>query len=110
MSRFSEIQRFFLRLEVLLAVAGLALLLQLFPSLLQLVDVRNWSRNTWMLVNVLAVLGLIAYRFAPEVWKSLREQKKNATLKREKNEKQKALQEQREAIERMKEARSRRMY
>lgn len=57
-------------LELLLCLAVIALALQLFPSmwwsLAAVLDVRQWSRMTWFLVNVAFVAALIAVRLAPE--------------------------------------------
>ncbi|HMP06299.1 MAG TPA: hypothetical protein PJ982_08125, partial [Lacipirellulaceae bacterium] len=56
-------------LEALLALAVVALVLQLFPSLgyglLRAVDVRQWSRGAWLGLNVAVVFGLFVVRFGP---------------------------------------------
>jgi len=58
-------------LEIALVATSISLTLQLFPAvgtaLLDLVDVRNWSRTTWFAVNVGFVAVLLAVRFTPTV-------------------------------------------
>ena len=58
-------------LEVALVATSLSLVFQLFPAvgtaLLDLVDIRNWSRTTWFVVNVGFVAVLLAVRFTPTV-------------------------------------------
>lgn len=50
------------KLEILVVLAFLALLFQVFPSLWNLLcgalDVRQWSRTTWMVMNVVVALLL----------------------------------------------------
>lgn len=59
------------RLELLLVLAFLALLFQVFPALwlglLWALDVRNWPREVWLAINVGVVLALFAIRFGPEL-------------------------------------------
>ncbi len=54
-----------------LAVSTVALVFALVPplwhSLVAAVDVRNWSRLTWFLANVVVVVILLGIRLAPEV-------------------------------------------
>ena len=58
-------------LEVALALTSISLVLQLFPAVgtgvLELLDVRNWSRTTWFVVNLGFVGLLLAVRFTPTV-------------------------------------------
>ena len=58
-------------LEIALVATSMSLTLQLFPAvgtaLLDLVDVRNWSRTTWFIVNLGFVAVLLAVRFMPTV-------------------------------------------
>jgi hypothetical protein len=67
-------------LESLLVVAFLALLFQVFPSLWTLlwsaIDIRQWSRTTWMAMNVVVVLLLFGVRFRPNVVAIMRERQK----------------------------------
>lgn len=70
-------------LELALAAAVIGLGLQFFPSASaaawRAIDVRNWSRTTWFVINVLAILLLVAVRFAPDIrlaWKESRLQRK----------------------------------
>jgi hypothetical protein len=95
-------------------VAVLALLFQVFPSLwfsvLRAFDVRNWPRGAWMYLNVAIVLALFVMRFAPDLYHDWRERQARRKDEREKHEKQRALREQKELFERLKEARKRRIY
>lgn len=65
------------KLEILLVLAFLALLFQVFPALWNLLcgaaDVRQWSRTTWMAMNVAIVLLLFGVRFGPNVIAAVRE-------------------------------------
>jgi len=58
-------------LEIALALTSISLVLQLFPAVgtgvLELLDVRNWSRTTWFVVNLGFVGLLVAVRFTPTV-------------------------------------------
>ena len=62
----------FPRLEQLLALALIALVLQLFPVIATTVfaalDFRAWSRTTWFTANLLVLLGLVGARFGPELY------------------------------------------
>lgn len=63
-------------LELLLALAFLALLFQVFPSLWfglwAALDVRNWSRAVWFAANIVVIVALFGVRFAPEVAAGIR--------------------------------------
>jgi hypothetical protein len=60
-------------LEIALGLTTLSLVAQLFPGpaaaagsfLLGLLDVREWSRTTWFVANLLFVALLVGVRFAP---------------------------------------------
>jgi len=58
-------------LEIALVATSISLTLQLFPAVgtgvLELLDVRNWSRTTWFVVNLGFVGLLLAVRFTPRV-------------------------------------------
>ena len=66
-------------LILLLVLAALALSVQIFPqlwaSILWGIDVRNWSRNTWIIANALAVAFLIVVRYGPGIAKSWQERR-----------------------------------
>ncbi len=100
-------------LELLLGLAAIVLLFQLFPSLwfacVWAVDVRNWSRGGWLGLNAVAVLVLCGIRFGPELYKEWRERGARLAINREKQEKQRQLTEQREALERLQRGRARRV-
>lgn len=102
------------KLELLLVLAFLALLFQVFPSLwfglLGVLDIRNWPRGVWMAINVGVVFSLFAIRFGPDLvadWKQHRVRKRAASENREKKICDLALKEQRELFKRMQEARKR---
>jgi len=54
-------------LEVVVGISVLGLLFELFPSLWQGIDVRNWSRMTALIVNVAAVIILVGIRTGPNL-------------------------------------------
>lgn len=101
-------------LELLLALALLALMLQLFPQVWQVVlwllDVRNWPRTMWFGMNLLVVFVLLAVRFGPQLIDDWRTRRERLTSEHTKQEKQRELKEQREALERAKQAKGRRIY
>ncbi len=101
-------------LELLLALASLALLFQLFPSLwigtLWALDIRNWPRTVWFAANMMVVFTLVAIRFGPNLYTDWRERRERRVSERAKQLKQQKLKEQRETLERMKEAQKRRVY
>jgi hypothetical protein len=104
----------FVRLEVLLVLAFLALLFQVFPSLwfglLWAIDIRNWSRGVWIAINVAVVFSLFAIRFGPglaEDWKKSRAARRHEADNRDKHVKDMDLKQQRELYKRMQDARKR---
>lgn len=101
-------------LELLLALALIALVLQLLPQIRDIVlwaiDVRNWPRTVWFAVNLLVVLVLLGVRFGPQLVDDWRQRRERLTSEHTKQEKQREYKEQREALERMKQAKRRRMY
>ncbi len=110
MSRRSVIRPGFAWLELLLALAMVALVLQLFPPLLALANFRNWSRSTWFVVNTAVVLSLLTIRFGPDLFGDWRERRQRLATDREKAEHIETRKAHREAIERVKKSRRRRMY
>ncbi len=97
-------------LELLLALAAVALVFQLFPSLLSLIDPRNWTRVAWFAANVAVVFVLVGVRFGPDWVEDWRERQERLAKEHTKAEKIKKLKEQHETIERMKTSRRRRIY
>ena len=85
-------------LELLMVLAGLALVLQLFlPSvwwaMVSSLDVRNWSRLTWFLVNLGVLVALVGIRLAPDARQALAVRKAEAEKRRHRDErKQRAAQ------------------
>jgi len=112
--RSAQARSGFAWLELLLGLAAIALLFQLFPAilakLLGVVDLRNWSQLTFFLVNIGVVLALIGVRFGPDWVEDWQERRQQVAKDYIKAEKAKKLKEQREAVERMETSRSRRMY
>ncbi|MCI0332052.1 MAG: hypothetical protein L0228_02350 [Planctomycetes bacterium] len=97
------------RLEVLLVLAFVTLLFQVFPSLwnglVWSFDLRNWSRGAWMSANVAIVLVLFSIRFGPDLYREWRGRRPRIARKSERHEKQLTLKEERALYERMREAR-----
>jgi hypothetical protein len=98
-------------LEILLVLAVLALVFQVFPQLwfstLWALDVRNWSRGVWFVLNIGVVLVLFGIRYAPEVNQEWKRRRGNRIRHRTEDDEQRKLREERELYERMKEARKR---
>ena len=104
----------FALLELLLVVAIVALILQLFPSLWGALDVRTWSRATWVVLNLVVLAGLVVVRHAEPIIRSIYDfaryraaNKTKATQEKSKREQNAELEEQRKLYERMREARKR---
>ena len=101
-------------LEILLGLAVVILVLQMVPSLgqalLYAADFRNWPRTVWFAGNAGIVVFLLAVRFGPDLLRDWRERRERLHSEHDKAEKTSTLKKQREAIERMKESRRRRMY
>lgn len=101
-------------LEILLALAAIALAFQLIPSLGSMatyaIDVRNWSRTVWFSVNSAIVLSLLAFRFVPDLLADWQQRQLRLRAEQGKATKASKLLEQKKSIERMEESRHRRMY
>lgn len=101
-------------LEFLFVLAFAALILQLLPTLAQkflwALDLRNWSRTSWFIVNLMVVAALLGIRFAPDLLFDYRERSKRKAVERAQAEEVRKKMNEREALERMKESRSRRIY
>jgi hypothetical protein len=102
------------RLELLLLCAIAILVLQLFPSIghiiLWSIDVRNWPRTVWFVINLAFLAFLILLRFGPQLledWQSRRNRLAADAVERHR---QQELKEQRETLERLKRAQRRRIY
>lgn len=100
----------FALLEMLLALAMLCLILLLFPGLLAMLDVRNWTRPVWFGVNVALALILLAIRFAPDSFYQWQNRHTQNLVDRAATERQQAVKERREWLRRIRESRRRRMY
>jgi hypothetical protein len=103
-----------IRLEVFLAIAILALFFQLFPPLWHgtrfAMDVRNWSRGTWLGINLFLVCVLVSIRYLPEFLAVRRVKKSSVKSKRptpESRVNELDLKAQQELFKRMQEARKR---
>jgi uncharacterized membrane protein YqjE len=101
-------------LELLLALAVLALLLQFFPQVGRLVlwifDVRNWPRSIWFFGNLGILFILIALRFGPGLVEDWRSRKSRLAADVAEKHRQQELKKQRENLERLKQAQRRRIY
>lgn len=68
-------------LELTLVAAGVGLALQFFPSVgtavWRAVDVRNWTRLTWFVLNALVILLLVSVRFASEIKAAWQEKRRH---------------------------------
>lgn len=107
-------RRGFAWLELLLVLAILVLLFELFPSLwwivLAALNPRNWTRPIWIVVNLIVVLFLLTVRFGPQLVEDWRLRKNRLAVEQTKQHKQQELKEQRESLNRMKQAQRRRIY
>ena len=101
-------------LEGMLVLSVLLLVVQLFPGFGQLallvVDPTNWPRTAWFAVNLFVLLALVAVRFAPQLLADWRERKERLAVEKAKHDKQQELKAEREALERMQQAKRRRIY
>lgn len=70
-------------LELLLVLAFLALLFQVFPSLWFALDFRTWSRTTWFTLNLFVLFGLFGIRFGPDLYSEWRERRKRLAIKQQ---------------------------
>ena len=77
-------------LELLMVLAIVSLVLQLFPAawwwLVGIVDVRQWSRWTWFVVNLAVVVLLIAGRLAPDMTEALARRRAEKAKRRQRGE------------------------
>ena len=89
-------------MEFLLVLAGVSLILQLFfPSVWwALVDVRQWSRLTWFLVNLGVVAALVAIRVAPDVRQAVAARRAEAEKRRHRDERKQRAAERDERLSR----------
>jgi uncharacterized membrane protein YqjE len=114
MKRFRSTRSGFAWLELLLVLAVLVLLFEVFPSLwectLWALDIRNWPRTAWFAANFVVLFALAAIRFGPDLLDDWRNRRERQAADREKQHKQQELKEQREVLERMQAAQKRRVY
>ena len=99
----------FVRLELVLVLASIALLFQLFPSLwfnlVTIIDIRKWPHGTWISVNV--VILLFRVRFGPELSAEWCQKCLRICANRKRDEKQLSVKQERALYARMHEARKR---
>ena len=93
-------------LELLLAIAVLALVVQIIPAL----DIQNWSRGTWMIANVGVLATLLAVRFLPDAILDWRQRHGRQAHEQDDVAARQKAKERREAIEQIRQSRKRRMY
>jgi hypothetical protein len=107
-------RRIFGTLELILMAAVVAMVFQLFPGLsrglIWLADVRNWSRTAGLWVNVFVLVALFAARFGPRLVGDWRERRLRRHAEQETANAQRKLKEQRQTLQRIKDARKRRLY
>jgi hypothetical protein len=110
MNLIARNRRGLIRLELLLMLAALALLFQLFPSLVialsRALDLRYWPAGVWLSVNVAILIALLSQRFGAEFYMQ-RRQRRPRNSSRQVLAKQSTLNEERALYERMNEARKR---
>jgi thiol:disulfide interchange protein len=101
-------------LELLLALAVLALVFQLFPSLwfamLWATDVRNWPRNIWFAATWMVLIALLAIRIGPDVYHDWWQRRMRSAVEQAQKEKQMRLKQEREMLAQRMEAMKRRVY
>ncbi len=114
MNRSRTTRSGFAWLELLLALAAIALLLQLWPALGNVVlwslDIRNWPRTVWFLANVVVIVVLVGIRFGPQLFEDWRLRRERLAKHRTTLQKGQEMKEQRETLERLKESQRRRIY
>jgi len=101
-------------LELSLGTAGVVLIFQFFPQLwretLWAIDLRKWSQGSYTLATAAIVLALIGMRFAPRLMKQYRQRSEQRAKLQAEEARVKAIREQKETLQRMKEGMRRRMY
>jgi hypothetical protein len=111
MNLIARNRRGLIRLELLLMLATLALLFQLFPSLVialsRALDLRYWPAGVWLSVNVAILIALLSQRFGAEFYMQRRQRRPRRSSSRQLLVKQSTLNEERALYERMNEARKR---
>jgi hypothetical protein len=105
------------RLEILLAIAVVALVFQLNPSLFNKLDVRRWSGGAWFAANAILFAILCLFRLVPEFVADARQgpvKRRPTAAERAKTEstaeRKQRMKEERELYQRMKDARRRRLW
>ncbi len=101
-------------LELSLGAAAVVLVFLLFPQLwretLWAVDLRGWSKRSYTLATAAIVLTLTAMRLAPQFLEQHRHRSEQRAKLLVEEARIKALREEKEMLERMKEGMRRRMY
>jgi hypothetical protein len=101
-------------LGLLLAVSVIVLIFQLYPTIfdtiLWAIDIRNWTRVAWFLANLAVVISLLAIRFGPDAALAWRNRASKSQAERKQREEIAERKQRRDAIEQIKQARSRRLY
>jgi len=96
----------FALLELLLAIAVLALAIQLILAL----DFQNWSRGDWMIANAGVLTTLLAVRFLPDAIVDRWERRGRRMHDQDNLAARQKAKERREALEQIRQSRKRRMY
>lgn len=102
------------KLEVLLAVASLVLIWQLFPSFVNrtivALNVMRWTASAWLALNAFAIASLMGVRYGPSVvkaWREYRTRKEAGLIAKKRIAEMRG---RRELIERRKSAQSKRRF
>ena len=103
-----------LALEWLLALAFVAMILQLYPSLgrfiLWAIDLRNWSSGVWFGLNAVIALALLGVRFVPSVYADWRNRRRRLAVEAAEAARRQLLKDEREALQRIARSRKNRIY
>jgi hypothetical protein len=105
-------------LELLLGFAILSLFAQIFPErlrnfwlwLLYYANFRDWSATTWVVLNCLFLILLMAIYFRPAVVEYYRSYRENVTRARTESLRIAQVKAEKETLRRTMEARKRRIY
>lgn len=99
------------RMELLLLIASVALATQLLPyAFASIRYIWSASREAWLLISCVGLCALVGFRFIPGLINERVEERSRSRKKNEAKNRQLALKERREALERVRASRSRRLY
>lgn len=100
--------------EILLILAVISCLLQVFPSLWDavsaVIDIRQWPRAVWFYLNAILIVIFVCARFAPDFYNAWSNRQMQLAIDRKKKHELHARKAERERLEQIRQARSRRIY